>query len=166
MKYLIVIILFFNNACSYSQIIRTKLIQADTVIIVSHKITQGVKLVDDSTGKNIPLPKLLIKGKRNKSIIVEQKIITGKDLDTLMQILARPFADKFISIGKCFMPHHSIFIIKNGKTSFIELCFGCHRFETSKDLNSIEAFDEKKWDDLEKYFIKQGFKYELEQVAQ
>jgi hypothetical protein len=99
-----------------------KIKAADTVLLVSHEVTAGVAIVD-STGKHFPLPKLTIAGKPNYDIIKKQQIITGLQLDTLIKILDRPFQDTKIEVGKCFMPHHAIFLIKNGKTSYIDICF-------------------------------------------
>jgi hypothetical protein len=62
------------------------------------------------------------------------------------------------------MPHHAIFLIANKRISYIEICFACRQFITSKDLNNSISFDESKWLDLERFFIDHGFKYELEQL--
>jgi hypothetical protein len=146
----------------YNHFIKSKLLQADSVIIVSHQITAGVKIINDSTAEEIPLPELIIHGKPNETIIKERQVINGKYLDTLINILDRPFLDKTITTSKCFMPHHAIFIHKNGKTSFFEICFSCNGFETSTDLNSVYAFDTRKWTELFNFFKNRGLKYELE----
>jgi len=138
-----------------------KLRTADTVILVSHAITAGVKIVDTSTGKDIPLPELIISDKPNYSIVKERQIMTGTQLDTLIKILSRPFEDREIEVAKCFMPHHAIFIIKNGVTSYFDICFECHQFDTSEDLKGIYAFDNRKWAALRNLFLELGFKYEL-----
>ena len=138
-----------------------KIKSADTVLLVSHEITAGVAIVDDSTGKQIPLPKLTIAGKPNYAIIKERQIITDSQLDTLINILTRPFQDHKIEGAKCFMPHHAIFLIKKNKTSYFDICFGCYQFDTSKDLSKIYAFDNRKWAELHDFFLKLGFKYEL-----
>jgi hypothetical protein len=59
------------------------------------------------------------------------------------------------------MPHHAVFLIKNGNTSYVDICFGCHRFETSKDMQRLYAFDNRKWIELEEFFMKLGFRYQL-----
>jgi hypothetical protein len=140
--------------------LRDRLKNADTVLLVSHEDTQGVVIMD-STGKRKLRQKLLVAGRPNHSIIKEQNVLTGADLDTLIKILARPYSDRQYETSKCFMPHHAIFIIRQGKTSFIEICFGCRGIDTSKDLEKLYAFDERKWTELENYFIKLGFKYQL-----
>jgi hypothetical protein len=138
-----------------------KIKSADTILLVSHEVTAGVTIVDDSTGKQLPLPKLTIAGKPNYQIIKEQQVITGLQLDTLIKILDRPFQDTKVEVGKCFMPHHAILLIKKSKTSYIDICFGCRRFDTSKDLKQLYEFDNRKWTELENLFLRLGFKYEL-----
>jgi hypothetical protein len=141
-----------------------KIKSADTVLLVSHKVTAGVSIVDDITGKQLPLPKLTIANKPNYNIIKERQIIFESQLDTLIKILGRSFNDDRIEVVKCFMPHHAIFLIKNGKASYIDICFGCRRFDTSKDLRRIDAFDNEKWTSLENFFLRLGFKYELSET--
>jgi hypothetical protein len=140
--------------------LRAKLKNADTVLLVSHEVTAGIAIVD-STGKHIPLPKLLIGGKPNYSMIKEQQVLSGAQLDTFIKIFARPFQSRTIEMAKCFMPHHAVFIIKNGKTSYVDICFSCQRFDTSKDMQQLYAFDNRKWTELYDFFVKLGFKYEL-----
>jgi hypothetical protein len=138
----------------------TKLKNADTILLVSHEVTAGIAIVD-STGKHIPLPKLLVGGMPNYSIVKEQRVLSGSQLDTFIKIFARPFQSRTIEMAKCFIPHHAVFIIKNGKTSYVDICFGCQRFETSKDMQQLYAFDNRKWKELEDFFVKLGFIYEL-----
>lgn len=140
--------------------LREKLKNADTVLVVSHEVTVGIGLVD-SAGNHIPLPKLLVGGKPNYAIFRERQQLSGAQLDTFIKIFARPFQDKGIEMAKCFMPHHAVFIMKSGKISWVDICFGCRRFDTSKDLEKLYAFDSRKWTELENFLVRLGFKYEL-----
>jgi hypothetical protein len=133
---------------------------ADTVLVVSHEETAGVAIID-TNGKETALPKLIIDGKPNFAIIKEQELISGAKLDTLVKILERPFADRQIQMSNCFIPHHAIFILKKGKTSFVEICFGCRGIETSADLKKLYYFDNRKWSELENFFKNLGFTYKL-----
>jgi len=168
MKHIVIISVFFllKSLMSYSQsgesLLKSKLQNADTVLLVSHEETNGVKLVDENTGKEIPLPKLVVSGKPNNKIIIERQVVKDKQLDTLIQILARPFQDTTITTSKCFIPHHAIFIIKNGKISYLDICFHCRGFQASKDLEKVYSFDDRKWSELESFFIRLGFKYQLD----
>lgn len=163
----LLIILFFTLTTPLTALaqqgndwLRAKLKNADTVLVVSHDVTAGIGLAD-SAGNHIPLPKLLVGGKPNYAIIRERQQLAGAQLDTFIKIFARPFQDKGIEMAKCFMPHHAIFIIKSGKTSWVDICFGCRRFDTSKDLERLYAFDTRKWTELENFLVRLGFKYEL-----
>jgi hypothetical protein len=140
--------------------LQAKLKNADTVMLVSHEVTAGIAIVD-STGKHIPLPKLIVSGKPNYCIVKEQQVLSGAQLDTFIKIFARPFKSRTIEMAKCFIPHHAVFIIKNGKTSYVDICFGCQGFEVSKDMQQLYAFDNRKWRELEDFFVKLGFKYQL-----
>jgi hypothetical protein len=115
----------------------------------------------DSVGNKIPLPELIINKKPNYKIIKERQIISGKQLDTLIHILDRPFKSRKVQGSECYMPHHTIFIFNNGDLSYIDLCFGCKGFESSEDLNKIYKFDNRKWEELENLFKRLGFKYKL-----
>jgi len=134
---------------------------ADSVLLTSHTATAGVRIIDDSTGQDLPLPKLTTAGRPNYNIIKEQRLITGLQLDTLIKILDRPFEDRTVEMGKCYIPHHAIFLIKNGKTSYIDICFGCRGYDTSNDLSKLYAFDRRKWIELEDFFRRLGIDYEL-----
>jgi hypothetical protein len=151
---------FFCISQNNESWVSLKFKNADSVLLVSHQDTEGIVIVDDA-GNRIPLPKLIIKGKPNCKIIKERQIISGKQLDELIQILNRPIKSE-IDVGKCYMPHHSIFLFKNGKLSYIDLCFSCRGFETSDDLKKVDHFDERQWEELEKLFVRLGFKYKLE----
>jgi hypothetical protein len=140
--------------------LRLKFKNADSVLLVSHEDTEGVVIVDDA-GNRSPPPRLIIKGKPNSEIIKERQIVCGKQLDELIQIINRPIKSGSW-VGKCYMPHHTIFLFKNGELSYIDVCFSCRKFETSRDLKKIYQFDDRKWDELEKLFARLGFKYELE----
>lgn len=119
---------------------------ADTVLIISHQPTYGIGIIDEKTGKNIPLPKLVVNNQPNRTIIYEERIITDTALLRLTQILIRPFEDTEIERGMCFIPHHAILIIKNNNTSFIDICFGCLGIATSPNIKiTADDFDKRKW---------------------
>ena len=65
--------------------------------------------------------------------------MTGTQLDTLIKILSRPFEDREIEVAKCFMPSSCNIYNQNGVTSYFDICFECHQFDTSEDLKGIYA---------------------------
>ncbi|GAA4504729.1 hypothetical protein GCM10023172_31470 [Hymenobacter ginsengisoli] len=137
-----------------------KINAADTVILASHKGTAGDVEVD-AHDNELPFPKLIIAGKPNYKILIEHQTITGAQRTVLGQILARPFQDAASVTAHCFSPHHAVFIIKNGRTSYLDICFDCHGYTSSKDLARLGDFDTRKWIELKQYFKKLGFRYEL-----
>jgi hypothetical protein len=60
------------------------------------------------------------------------------------------------------MPHHAVLIIKDGKTYFIDICFGCLGIATSQNIRiTADDFDKRKWSELETFFLQQNIKYKL-----
>jgi hypothetical protein len=132
---------------------------ADTILLVSHKVNAGITVTDNKTYKETPLPELLVNGRPNESIIIEKQVVKGKDINGLLQILTQ--AGITTSKGTCFIPRQSIFLLKNGQVSFIDISFSCHAYNTSTDLKDIGVFGEGQWKALEDYFIKHGLTYNL-----
>ncbi|WP_462249462.1 hypothetical protein [Ferruginibacter sp.] len=138
--------------------LRIRLVEADTILIVGHLGRMFKRPGYNDTLP--PIPSILFNGKPNLAIIKKQKIITGLDLDTLIRILTRPVTDT-TDLMKCiFDPHHTIFLIKNGVTSFIDVCFKCVEFESSDNLKSFIGFDDNKWEELEVFFNQKGVSFE------
>ena len=131
------------------------LLNADTVLIVSHDNT-GITVTDDETGKDIT-PKLFINGKLNYAILHTQRIIKDSMRKKLLKILLLKNKSYKIVMTKCYMPQHAILIIKNHKVSFIDICFGCLKYEVSDDLRLfMRPFDINKWNELYQFFIQNG----------
>ena len=148
------------NAQNGYDSLQSKLLNADSVLIVSHKATAGEAMIDENE-KIHPPAKLIVKNKLNQAIVHEKLKITHPALQNLIEILIRPFEDSVIEMGNCYIPHHTIVIYKNEKISSIEICFSCMRYYASKDLQFNENFDKRKWNELNTFFKKQGLEYEL-----
>jgi hypothetical protein len=148
-----------------------KIIKADSIFLISHKSTReyGGRVVPDwdisDTSMNLkkwyklnpPKPKFLINGSINKKIIVESFKLTKQDRLILSNILLRQVNLDTVELLKCDQPAHSIIFYHNQKTSFIDICFGCKKIHTSKDINLDESnVDNKKWAELKKYFKVKG----------
>src|SRR3954468_22674564 len=121
---------------SFSQSDKQGLIEkfknADTILLVSHKVNAGITITDDKTYKEIPLPELIVNGRPNGNIIIEEQVVKGKDVNALLQIFTQ--AGTVASNGTCFMPRQTIFLLKNGQVSFIDISFSCHTYKMSTDL--------------------------------
>ena len=162
--FLLTPILTFSQSNNVNWLIQ-KFKSADTILLISHKLIAGsTDEVIDSNGNQVSLPGLIIKGKLNRDILTEKQTIGNNQIDTLLQILERPDMDSIISQGGCFASRQSIILIKNHKTSYIDICFHCLSYETSKDLKDIPAFDNRRWTELEEYFRKHGLTYELDKL--
>jgi hypothetical protein len=143
---------------SYS-ILSNNLMDADSVIIVSHEST-NYPGEDKKTGKTLPAPKLIMNGMPNDSIIHERKRLDKKHISTLDRILTAPAVKPEI-VTSCFQPRHAVFIYKKGNLSYMDFCFECHDYSISSDLTTEIILDEPKWDKLNKFVKGLGLKYEL-----
>jgi len=130
---------------------------ADSVVLVGHIGKQYEKLEDVN---NTSVPPVLINGRPNYSVVKKRAVVIGAQLDSLLKLLLKNTSDSISNTTKCeFDPHHTIFIIKNGVSSYIDLCFLCHQFEASDDLKLLIFLDNTQWDDLEKFFVKLNVRY-------
>ena len=100
--------------------------------------------------------------KLNREIVKEERIIAKAAIDSLIKILVPQTKSLTPLQGGCFVSRQSIILIKGSQTSYIDICFRCCSYETSKDLQNIPAFDKQRWTELEKYFRQRGLTYELD----
>ncbi len=137
-----------------------KLKSADSILIISHHRTKGHHEID-SAGNEAPIQELVLNNKPNYAIVKERKLIKGKAIDSLIKILGRPSIKGNFALTGCFSPHHALFIFSGTNTSYLNICFDCHREESSEDLVKLPYFDLKRWDELKAFYINQGFTYQL-----
>ncbi len=148
-----------------SRSFKKQLKNADTILLISHKMIEGsTDQVFDRTGNIVILPKLVVNEHLNTAVIIEQKVISDKAVDSLLDILTLHFPDGPNQQGGCFVSRQSIIIIKNSKVSYIDICFHCHSYETSEDLKELFYIDFNQWDLLVSFFRRQGFTYELDDL--
>ena len=145
-----------------SNTVKEAILKADTVLLVSHNLTEQ-RIVEDKIGGGVrKSPPIVLRGRPNKKIIRETVLLNGVLKNQLISILTQPNNEGEINSMRCFLPHHSILLIKNGKTSFIEICFACQNLLASKgvgisDINSPKVM----WTQLETFFSSQGIKYQI-----
>lgn len=128
-----------------------KITQADSVILLSHLTTYEL----------IGSPRLVVQNKLNQKIIKERYRLNASEMDTIARILITPNTDREIKNNRCFMPHHGIVIYKMGKCAFLDICFTCQHFVTSKDILLSDELSEQTWKMLEQFFRVRGLRYEL-----
>jgi hypothetical protein len=137
-----------------------KIIQADSVILVSH-LTTHIPFVDSKTKQWLDPLRLVVKNKLNDPIVKERYRLQAKETDTLARLLIMPNTDREIEDIGCFIPHHGILIYKMGKCAFFDICFGCRHFVTSKDIYLSDQLSIETWKKLERFFRDRGLRYEL-----
>jgi hypothetical protein len=155
MKLLLPFFIFFSlNSFAQNSFsnVRSILTNADSVIIASH---QSLFVPEKPIGTPAEKGKeIVVKGKPNYSIILKSCKLDHKSVDSLAFILTRE-ADGNINQMACFDPHHTIYIFKKEALSFIDICFGCHRFSMSKDFKfGVYGLTDETWVELESFFEK------------
>jgi hypothetical protein len=136
--------------------LKPKLATADTIVLASH---EDFGSVDDGTDNPVSVPSWVVNGHPNYKALRKHKTLTLARRVELSRILLRPFADKETLTMHCCEPHSLLFIIRNGHTSYLDICFGCRCLRSSKDLARLYAFDNRKWAELRQLFTRLGLDY-------
>jgi hypothetical protein len=132
-----------------------QIINADTVMLVSHRQTDGVIIMDHKGNKKSPTR--LEEGKvLNKEVILKQALLGTNERQDLVTILKKPFRDR--QVGTCqFIPFNAIAFVKKGRSGFIEVSLECRAYlymQGSKP--KLVQMDNAKWMELSAYFEKFG----------
>ncbi len=131
-------------------------------MLISHDLVAGSTVdVVDSNRMRVILPQLIVGNKLNREIIKEEKVLTKQAVDSLVIILTRRNKNLVLQQGGCFVPRQSIIIVKDSSTFYIDLCFHCHSYETSKDFEDLLSLNNQKWEELEAFFKQQGLTYKF-----
>ncbi len=150
-------------------LLQHQILSADSVVIISHEVTaefgatEQFYEIDTSMTLDMwkllhpPLLKYLENGNLNKAIVKESLKLTDSNKINLIRILLRPVILKKLTYLKCNEPRHSVIIYKGIQESYIDICFGCRRIHTSKDIDFAEFyFDDQKWLSLKGFFKTNG----------
>lgn len=137
---------------SFSQ----KIISADTILLVTHRQTEGSIVRDIKTGKYVYADTVVVNGRPNSKVITESKMLSALQRKKLVSILKQPCPDKSIETCKCFVPFHAILVIKDRFASYIEICFACNSFRTSEKNASRDYLDKQKQEGLKRLFAAVG----------
>jgi hypothetical protein len=137
--------------------IKKLVINSDSVIVTSH-YDQYSTVKED--GQYFFDKRLVIRNSINMTIVKEIKRLSDSSVLKLSNIISKPFSDREIERGLCFMPHHTIYIYKKSKISYLDICLMCGEFETSKDIKfRVKDFDQLTWTNLEEFLHSEGFTY-------
>ena len=165
-KKTLTLILVLNSFFGFSQTANDSLINhikiAEKILITSH---EQLNLTTQKAGRTKTEVRTLLKnGKPNKKIIKEQIQLNLQLKEELIGIISNQKTDSIWNGAYCFWPHHTIFIYKQKKWSYIDLCFGCDRYSYSKDLQINKAaflVTYEDWRKLETFFRSQKLNYEM-----
>ncbi|WP_162903432.1 hypothetical protein [Taibaiella koreensis] len=141
---------------------------ADSIVILSHQdlnlratkeeMKQGIggynrHIVDDAY-------------QLNECIVVERAALDQQATITLKEILMRQKRDDEVPADKasCFLPHETILFYRQGICAYIDICFGCRRYELSTGIHLeaelLQASSD--WTLLEAFFIRHQVSYEID----
>lgn len=145
-----------------SKTVKDAILKADTILIVSHNLTEQ-RIMEDKNGGRVRIsPPIVLRGRPNKKIIHETVLLDENLKKELIRILTQPNNDGETKSMQCFLPHHSILLIKGGKTSYIELCFACQNLSASSGIGITDIkYPTIMWTQLESFFKSQNIKYQI-----
>lgn len=147
--------------------LKAKISTADKVELLSHQdlYVQATK-ADYSRGINDYRHKIVSENHQvNDSIVTERKLLTKAATDTLLQLLSDNHPEKMpMDRASCFEPHQAIVLYNKGLCSYIDICFGCRTYSSSKDILFAETFlsTNQAWTALKAFFINHGLTYKIE----
>lgn len=153
---------FCNAQNKINSKIISALIKADSVILISHILTEEYAAVSPSDTKKIFFP-FLVHENINPKIIIGRALLYPASLEEMIRIIGRPVKNTEWVSANCDEPHNSILFYRKGRLSYFDICFGCHRIHASKDFEykglAQIIMDEKKWNDLKIFFKKVRVNY-------
>ncbi|CAD0007592.1 hypothetical protein [Flavobacterium salmonis] len=129
---------------------------------IRKKIKRRFKKLEE---KRAIVKPLLKNGKPNKSIIREKIELDSKLKQELIEVISKQKNDILYDGNYCFEPHHTIFIYRKKKWSYIDLCFGCDHYSYSEDLNINKKYflvTYEDWRNLEAFFRNQNLNYRMQ----
>jgi hypothetical protein len=130
--------------------VRSILIEADSVIITKHETL----VVPGKPGRASTTKEIIINGKPNYAIILQSHKLDDKSIDSLAFILTKNPDGDAVTMN-CFYPHHTVYIFKKGILSYLDICFGCHRFSRSNDIKTGDhKLTNETWVELESFFAR------------
>jgi hypothetical protein len=154
MKDVIMLMIFFGQSFwCFSQtkyaILKTKLVKADSVVIINYDLYEKSESVRIAIHDN------------NAGTIGSGVYLNEASINELIKIIVRPdvFKGNRAALGG-YHPKEVILIWHNKKLSYIEVCLSCYQFYTSADFgfDSI-SFDSKKEGELSDFFKKVNLRY-------
>ena len=185
-KTLLTVLLFCSQSICFSQIKNDSLINiiisAEKIMLTSHedlrmnifrkpktkieKKLSKLRVVKNQKDKYIRdvLHSEIIKSEKPNKKIIKEKINLNSVLrNELISIISNQTNEEYWG-HSCFDPHHTIFILINKEWEYIDICFECQTFVSSKNLNINQKTFLKSYEDwrkLESFFRSLNLTYKL-----
>ncbi|MFT3796131.1 hypothetical protein [Flavobacterium sp.] len=160
-------LLIFGSGFCFSQTANLNLVKAiqesEKVLLISH---EDYRLIIEQPGNSTIIDRELFKdGLPNAEIIQQQIELNPKLKSELADVISYQKNTTDEEGVDCFWPHHSILLYRQGKWSYVDLCFSCDHYAHSPDL--IIRKDEflvtyEQWRTLENFFRKLQLDYKLQ----
>src|SRR5659263_172139 len=92
-----ILILLLTGLMSKGQSIselKSMMLSADTILLVSHEQNDGVVIFNEKNGKKLEPKKVVVNGRPNAGIITKSVILSDTARQTLIQLITRQNTDK------------------------------------------------------------------------
>mgnify|MGYP000916873925 CR=1 FL=1 len=130
MKIQILILAFLTKSLTLfaqkNQTIEQEILNADSILFVTHKATDGFVIINDSTNEKKYPDRVVVNGVPNYSVITQRILVSNISRHRLVDILKIKGNDRLIKTCMTFIPFHAILIFKNSICSYIDISFGCN----------------------------------------
>lgn len=139
--------------------------QADSIIAFSH--WDAVFMIGENGAEDRAIPTFLPGDYLNPEMITERKKIAKDRFLTLSVrfnnvIRVKKGGSVVIDELGCYMPHHTLYIYKDGKRSWIDMCFTCGGYTSSGDLDYSDfSLNHNYTEPFITFFKAEGFQYWL-----
>jgi hypothetical protein len=145
---------------------------ADSVVLITHITVNEYHdktdvelpgMMDTTLSKKVTFLSLLQGNSINPAVVVQRQPLTKTEVGLFAAIVRKPVKHYRIGfVPLCFEPHHAVLVYRNGRMSYVDLCFHCRELATSTDFNLDNMdFKDGKWKQLQKFFTDRGLTYEM-----
>jgi hypothetical protein len=177
-----IVFLFFIQLNCFSQTTNDSLVSyinsAEKILLTSHqdlmqetirKAKKGERAYYYKRFKKWGIPDMLYyeiisKLKPNKKIIEEKLILDSISKQKLIELISTQNPKEYYDSAYCFEPHHTIFILKDKKWEYIDICFGCRHYQISYGIKINQKLflsSNEDWKKLESFFRSLNLTYKL-----
>ena len=146
---------FTATAQDWKQKLKITFLKADSVKLVSHKTTSGIRI----TKKDRDEQDLVRQGRVNNGIISMQALLDHQTVERIVENFTRKNSDTEVEMIKAFTPHHGIVIYNKNFISWMDIDFGARQINTSPDIKIGDNLSKSSWENLEQLFRSRRFDF-------